>query len=420
MNLDIAIAKKSPSIIKRYWPWLVAVSTVFVALNYLQFLSEADFVVDGDFLVFDDVKRGEFLVSVRGTGVLVPNNIQWLSASVDARVERVLVKPGKIVKQGDLIVELSNPLLVQSLEETKWELRAKTSESKASRVVQESMLLDQKSVVLDAQLNYESKKLKLDAQTKLFLKSTGTVSQIEYQQTRLEAIQLKKRWVIQQARLEKMAEIIIAQNDARTARLEKMQKTLERAQQQVNALKVYASINSVVQDIPLSAGQRVVIGGNIAKLAQQNDLIAEIQIPELQIREVAVGQSVMIDTRNDKVKGIVSRIDPAVVNGFVQVDVIFNSPLPKDARPDLTVDGEIITTKIIDTLFVSRPLFSQSQSTASLYRISLDGNFAERIQVKLGKGSVNQIQIVEGLNIGEKIIISDPTDWDNYEKIRIN
>ncbi|NQZ86719.1 MAG: HlyD family efflux transporter periplasmic adaptor subunit [Colwellia sp.] len=418
--MDIAIAKKSPSIIKRYWPWLVAVSTVFVALNYLQFLSEADFVVDGDFLVFDDVKRGEFLVSVRGTGVLVPNNIQWLSASVDARVERVLVKPGKIVKQGDLIVELSNPLLVQSLEETKWELRAKTSESKASRVVQESMLLDQKSVVLDAQLNYESKKLKLDAQTKLFLKSTGTVSQIEYQQTRLEAIQLKKRWVIQQARLEKMAEIIIAQNDARTARLEKMQKTLERAQQQVNALKVYASINSVVQDIPLSAGQRVVIGGNIAKLAQQNDLIAEIQIPELQIREVAVGQSVMIDTRNDKVKGIVSRIDPAVVNGFVQVDVIFNSPLPKDARPDLTVDGEIITTKIIDTLFVSRPLFSQSQSTASLYRISLDGNFAERIQVKLGKGSVNQIQIVEGLNIGEKIIISDPTDWDNYEKIRIN
>ena len=309
---------------------------------------------------------------------------------------------------------------MQSLEETKWELRAKTSESKASRVVQESMLLDQKSVVLDAQLNYESKKLKLDAQTKLFLKSTGTVSQIEYQQTRLEAIQLNKRWVIQQARLEKMAEIIIAQNDARTARLEKMQKTLERAQQQVNALKVYASINSVVQDIPLSAGQRVVIGGNIAKLAQQNDLIAEIQIPELQIREVAIGQSVMIDTRNDKIRGIVSRIDPAVVNGFVQVAVIFNSPLPKDARPDLTVDGEIITTKIIDTLFVSRPLFSQSQSTASLYRISLDGNFAERIQVKLGKGSVNQIQIVEGLNIGEKIIISDPTDWDNYEKIRIN
>jgi HlyD family secretion protein len=418
--LDIAIEKKSPSKIKRYWPWLILASVIGVSISYLHFLSKADFVVDGDLLVYDEVKRGKFVVSVRGTGVLVPNNIQWLSASVDARVERVLVKPGKIVNQGDLIVELSNPQLVQSLEETKWELKAKTSESKASRVVQESMLLNQKSVMLNAQLNYESKKLKLDAQTKLLQKGTGTISEIEYQQTQLEAIQLKKRWGIQQKRLDKMAEIIIAQNDARNARLEKMQKTLERAQQQVNGLSVYASINSVVQDIVLSAGQRVTIGGNIAKLAQQDDLIAEIQVPELQIRDVVVGQSVKIDTRNNMVLGTVSRIAPAVVNGFVQVDVVFNKPLPKDARPDLTVDGEIITTKITDSLFVTRPLFTQSQSKSSLYKISLDGNFAERVQVTLGKGSVNQIQILEGLTSGEKIIISDPTDWDKYEKIRIN
>lgn len=418
--MDIAIEKKSPSKIKRYWPWLILASVIGVSISYLHFLSKADFVVDGDLLVYDEVKRGKFVVSVRGTGVLVPNNIQWLSASVDARVERVLVKPGKIVNQGDLIVELSNPQLVQSLEETKWELKAKTSESKASRVVQESMLLNQKSVMLNAQLNYESKKLKLDAQTKLLQKGTGTISEIEYQQTQLEAIQLKKRWGIQQKRLDKMAEIIIAQNDARNARLEKMQKTLERAQQQVNGLSVYASINSVVQDIVLSAGQRVTIGGNIAKLAQQDDLIAEIQVPELQIRDVVVGQSVKIDTRNNMVLGTVSRIAPAVVNGFVQVDVVFNKPLPKDARPDLTVDGEIITTKITDSLFVTRPLFTQSQSKSSLYKISLDGNFAERVQVTLGKGSVNQIQILEGLTSGEKIIISDPTDWDKYEKIRIN
>jgi len=418
--LDISITKQKKSLLKRYWPWAIVAVVIGTASNYLWFLGQADFVIDKDIVVYDTVKRGEFSVSVRGTGLLIPDNIQWLSANVEARVERVIVKAGKLVKKGDLIVELSNPQLVQLLEETQWELEAKVAESKAAQVQQKSALLIQKAVMLNAQLNYESSKLKQEAHTELFHKSTGAVSKIDYEQTRLETIQLKQRWEIQQDVLVTMKENIVAQDNARTARLKKMQKTLERAQQQVDSLMVIASIDSVVQEVPVEPGQRISMGGNIAKLAQQNSLIAELQVPELQIRDVAIGQHVIIDTRNNKVAGIVTRVDPAVVNGNVQVDVKFVGDLPSDARPDLSVDGEIKITELSDTLYVNRPIFAQSQSTSAIYKVSEDGNFAKRISIRFGKGSVNQIQILEGLNVGDQIIISDPSTWETYQKIRIN
>lgn len=405
--------------LSRYWHWALVIIIVGAGANYLWFLTQADYSIDRNTIVFDEVKRGEFTISVRGTGLLIPDNIQWLSSNVEARVERIVVKPGKIVKKGDLIVELSNPQLAQLLEETRWELEARSAESKAAQVAQESALLDQKAEILNAQLNYESSKLKQDAQTELFQKKTGIISKIDYEKTRLETIQLKQRWEIQQQRLLKMKENILAQNNARDARLKKMQKTLERAQQQVDSLMIVASIDSVVQEVPIEPGQRLIIGGNIAKLAKQDSLIAELQVPELQIRNVAVGQRVIIDTRNNKVAGIVSRVDPAVVNGNVQVDVEFLNGLPEDARPDLTVDGEILITELSDTLYVNRPIFAQSQSNSAFYKLSEDGNFAERISVKLGQGSINQIQIIDGLKIGDKIIISDPSSWQTYQKIRL-
>jgi len=419
-TLDISITKQKRSLIKRYWAWAIVMLIIVFTINYLWFLGQADFVIDKDIVVYDQVKRGDFTVSVRGTGLLIPDNIQWLSANVEARVERIVVKAGKLVKKGELIVELSNPQLVQLLEETQWELEAKEAESKAAKVEQMSALLIQKAMMLNAQLNYESSKLKQEAHTELFHKSTGAVSKIDYEQTRLETIQLKQRWEIQQDVLTSMKENVQAQDNARSARLKKMKKTLERAQQQVNSLMIVASIDSVVQEVPVEPGQRIPMGANIAKLAQQDSLIAELQVPELQIRNVVIGQRVIIDTRNNKVAGEVSRVDPAVVNGNVQVDVKFVGDLPKDARPDLTVDGEIKIAELTDTLYVNRPIFAQSQSSTVLYKISDDGDFAERTSAKLGQGSVNQIQILEGLNVGDKIIISDPSSWENYQKIRID
>jgi len=418
--LDISIKKPNKTILKRYWPLLPALAITLMVINYLYSLTQADFVIDKDIIVFDEVKQGDFTVSVRGHGILVPENIQWLSSNIDARIDRIVVKPGKLVKKGELIAELSNPRLQQLLEETQWELEAQLAESKAQKVAQKTALLFQKALMINAKLNFESSKLKQEAHNELFTQGTGAVSKIDYEETRLATIQLKQRWEIQQEIFETMHENTQAQNNAIAARIKKMSKTLERAQQQVDSLMIYATIDSVVQEVPIEAGQRISIGANIAKLAEKNSLIAELQIPEFHIQDVAINQSVVIDTRNNKVHGVVSRIDPAVVNGNVQVDVTFIENLPRDARLDLTVDGEIKITEIVNTLFVSRPLFAQSQSTASLYKISADGSFAERIPVKLGKASVNKIQVLAGLSVGEKIIISDPSSWESFRKVRIN
>lgn len=393
---------------------------IAIAIKYSAFLLQADIVIDNDTLVYGEVKQGQFSISVRGAGLLVPDKIKWLAASVDGHVERVVVKPGKAVQKGELIIELSNPRLKQLQEETKWELEAMIAESKASKAEQKSGLLFQKARMLDAKLNYKSSQLRLDAQQELFNNKTGAVSKIDYEKTKLETQQFKQRWQIQEEVLRSMTDNIVVQDNARNSRINKMQKTLERAEQQVKDLMIYASLDSVVQDVAVEPGQRVNMGSNLAKLAQQDSLIAELQVAELLIGEVKLGQQVTIDTRNNKVNGVVSRVDPAVVNGNVQVDVTFTEQLPTDARPDLSVDGEIKITDIADTLYVSRPIFSQRQSNSTLYKLSSDGNIAQRTQVRLGKGSSNQIQVIEGLSVGDRIITSDSSSWQTYQKIRIN
>lgn len=418
--MDIAVNKQKKTLFKKIWPIAIVVTIIAIAIKYSAFLLQADIVIDNDTLVYGEVKQGQFSISVRGAGLLVPDKIKWLAASVDGHVERVVVKPGKAVQKGELIIELSNPRLKQLQEETKWELEAMIAESKASKAEQKSGLLFQKARMLDAKLNYKSSQLRLDAQQELFNNKTGAVSKIDYEKTKLETQQFKQRWQIQEEVLRSMTDNIVVQDNARNSRINKMQKTLERAEQQVKDLMIYASLDSVVQDVAVEPGQRVNMGSNLAKLAQQDSLIAELQVAELLIGEVKLGQQVTIDTRNNKVNGVVSRVDPAVVNGNVQVDVTFTEQLPTDARPDLSVDGEIKITDIADTLYVSRPIFSQRQSNSTLYKLSSDGNIAQRTQVRLGKGSSNQIQVIEGLSVGDRIITSDSSSWQTYQKIRIN
>lgn len=418
--MDISITKKKNSIGKRLIPALAAVGVLSAALYYGVFLSQADIAINDETILYGEVKQGDFSVSVRGSGSLVADQIQWLASSVDGHVERVIVKPGKLVKKGELIIEMANPQLLQMLDETKWELEAQIAESKAKQVEQNTAILMQKAAMLNAKLNYESSRLKLDAHSELMAQNTGAVSKVDYQETLLETEQFKQRWIIQQDIHKTMTNNLFAQSNARESRLNKMRKTLERAEQQVHDLKIYATMDSVVQEVAVEPGQRINMGSSLAKLAQQDSLIAELQVPELLIGEVSIGQEVIIDTRNNKVSGVVSRVDPAVVNGNVQVDVVFEGELPQDARPDLSVDGEIKITDIANTLYVNKPVFAQSNSRSTVYKIDDAGNFAQRVKVSLGKGSVNQVQIIEGLNLGDKIIISDTTDFQHFQTIRIN
>jgi HlyD family secretion protein len=417
--MDIVIQKRNNSKhFKRYAVVVIVVVFALVVGRYLWFLAEADFNVARDTLVMSQVQRGNFSVSVRGTGVLVPAHFQWLSAEVEASVVRVMVRTGDIVEVGDLLVELSNPQLVQELEEARWELEAQEAEALATTVVEELALLEQRAQVLNIQMNYESSLLRQKAEESLV--STGAVSRLDYDRTVLEANQLEQRAQIAQQQFDKMRENLLAQSNARKARLEKARRILQRIQDQVDGLHVRATMDSVVLSMPLEPGQRVAMGSNIARLATQDSLIAELRVPEIQIRDVSVGQRVVVDTRNNKIEGVISRVDPSVVDGNVQVDVVFEQGLSDDARPDLSVDGEIFIIDIEDALFVDRPLFAQSRSNTAVYRVTRNGQFAERTPVQLGYGSINRIQVLEGLERGDTIITSNPSRFQQYERFRIN
>lgn len=417
--MDIAIHKPK----HRISPVKIAVGfgllvLVGFAIHYLLVLGEAEFSIKRSTLTVSEVRRGAYTVSVRGTGVLVPDNIQWLTADVEGTVVKRVLRAGNEVKQGELIIELSNPQLLQQLSEAKWELEALQAQLKAEKVDQLSSIQQQKSNTLNAKMDYESSQSEFEARAELI--KTGAVSKLEYDRAIIRMQQAERRWESSRATLEKMEENLLAQEDARQARLNQTRNRVERIEQQADSLQVRATINGTILEVPVEPGQRVSMGDSLAKLAQEDSLIAQLRVPELQIREVAIGQRVVVDTRNSKINGTVSRIDPAVLNGNVLVDVTLEGTLPDDVRPDLSVDGEIMIAELQDAIFVNRPLFAQSRSQSAVYKLSANGEFVERVKVNLGFGSINQIQILDGLQVGDKIVISDPTRLQSYEKIRIN
>ena len=417
--MDIVREKKVSFFTKYRLPIAIGLLSMAV-FGFSQAIVTSEYAADKAMLRIATVMRGELAVKVRGPGVLTPKDIRWIASDVNGRAERVLVKPGAVVKAGDLLVELSNPTLERQLEESRWELAAQEAEAKAETTTLASLLLDQQARVLNAELDYESNAMRLRAETELFDKGAQAVSKLDYEKTKLATKQSSKRWEIEQQRLVKMKENIDAQATARTARLNKMRKSYEIMEQQVNNLAITATIDSVVQDVAIEAGQQVAIGTSLAKLARQDDLIAELQIPELAIRDVALGQTVMIDTRNSQITGEVVRIAPSVDKGSVQVDVELIQPLPSDARPDLSIDGEIIIAQLSDVVHVKRPSFVQSNRKASVFKLSADGNTAERISVDFGLGSVQHIEIKNGLTVGEQIIVSQNEELERFNTISLN
>ena len=416
--MDIVRQPKKSIFNRLRWPLVVLVAVSGLYLTSKSVIS-SDFAAKRDKLLIAEVERGDFAIKVRGPGVLTPKNIRWIASSVEGRAESVLVKPGAAVKAGDTLMILTNPQLERRLEETRWELEAQQAETKAALVDLESQLLDQTAKVFNARLNYETVEMRLKAETELINNGAQAVSKLDFEKTKLQTEQTKQRWQIEQQREHKMRENVAAQRNALAARINKMQKTLQSMEEQVGNLTVTATIDSVVQDVAIEAGQQVIMGTNLAKLARQDELIAELQIPELAIRDVALQQKVLIDTRNNQVEGHIIRIAPAVNNGSVQVDVAFDTPLPADARPDLSVDGEILVASMTDTLFVRRPTFAQSNKTTNLFKLNSTGDSAERVVVDFGRGSVQQIQVVDGLTVGDKIIISQNDEIEKFERISI-
>lgn len=416
--MDISVEKKSDKNYKKYIIYSgLGILSLFLG-KYLWSMGSADFAVNRDTVVIGDVKRGPFTVSVRGSGTLVADQVMWVSTRTEAKVETRLVKAGDMVKKGDLIATLSNHQLMRELEEAKWELEALIEEESAAKIQQETTLLEQEGLILNNKLDYEKSIDVYEAHSQLV--ESGAVSRLDFRSRRVEMDQAQQRWLLSQKQLAKLKENMVAQRKSQEAKTKQAQNRFHRIKQQVDDLNIYASMDAVVLEVPIEPGQQLAMGGNIAKLAQHDQLIAELLIPEIQIRNVALGQTAEIDTRNNKISGIVSRIDPTVINGNVKVEIEFATVLPDDARPDLSVDGEIKIAELEDALFIERPLFAQTNSTGTLYKLDSDNELVERVHVQFGNGSMSFIQIESGLRQGERVITSDPSRFEGYETFRLN
>jgi len=366
----------------------------------------------------DTVKRGPMLRQVRGLGTLVPEEIRWIPAATEGRVERILIKPGSPVTADSVIVELSNPELENTASEADWLLKAAEADYTTLKVKLQSQLLDQKAAFASVEANARQAKLQAAADEELA--THGLISDLALKLSKSRADELDTRQDLDHQRLEIAAESTEAELASQTARLEQLRAQAALRRNQVRQLRVRAGIEGVLQQLPVEVGQRIAPGATLAKVTVPGRLKAELKIAETQAKDIVIGQPAAIDTRNGVVKGSVSRIDPAVQGGTVTVDVALTGTLPKGARPDLSVEGTIELERLNEVLYVGRPAFGQEQGVVGLFRLTDEGKGAVRTQVKLGRSSVNTVEILEGLDAGDQVILSDTSAWDAFDRLRLN
>ena len=367
----------------------------------------------------DTVKRGSVLRQVRGLGTLVPieGSIQFLPAITEGRVEKILELPGAQVKPDTILLELSNPQLSQEAMDAQLKLKASEADYKNLEVALASQVLAQKSVAASAQSDYSQAKRQADVDTQLA--KLGVISELSQKVSSEKAAELGTRNEIEQQRLENTNEVLKAQLQAKAAEVEEFRALAQLKQSQVDNLRVRAGINGVLQEQTLKVGQYVTPGTVLAQVVQPQRLKAELKIAETQAKDIQMGQPASVDTHNGVISGHVVRIDPSVVNGTVTVDVALDGALPQGARPDLSVDGTIDLEKMENVLYVGRPAFGQEQSTVGMFKLEPDGSTAVRAQVKLGRSSVNTVEILQGLKEGDQVVLSDMSRWDNFDRIRL-
>ncbi len=369
-------------------------------------------------LYLDEVKEGTLERKVRGPGVLQPREARWLSTRVDARVDRVLVRAGETVEADAIIVQLSNPEVERAADAAALEVAAARAEFAAARLELESQRLDRRSSLAEARANAESARLQAVAEERAFIQ--GAVSELQSARSKILATQLGERAQIEEQRLAALDAAVGAQLEARMARLRQQERALEERRLAADSLKVRAGIAGVVQSVPVQEGQQLAPGANVARVAKPGSLYAELRIPELDARDLAAGQPASIDMRDRLVRGRVVRVDPTVVAGAVRVEIDFDEVLPSQARADLSVDGTIAIETLTNVRYVGRPVGAQSGSSTTVFRARPGDNVAERVPVKFGKASVNQIVVLEGLEPGDIVALSDTTQWSGKDRLVID
>ncbi len=368
----------------------------------------------------DTVKRGSMLRQVRGLGSLIPSQefTRQIPAETEATVVRIHMLPGSQVKADTILLEMSNPQAEQVALDAKLQLKAAEAEYQSLRVKLQSDLMNQKAGAATVTADYSQAKLQSDTDKALY--DLGVISGLAYKNSKNKADELTTRHNIEGERLDINQKAIESQMAEQQAKVDQIRALASLKQKQLDALRVRAGIEGVLVDLPLQVGQHVLPGTMLAKVVQPDHLIAELKVAETQARDVQIGQPAVVDTHNGTVEGSVMRVDPAVQNGTVTVDVKLTGELPKGARPDLSVDGTIDLERLGNVLYVGRPAFGQENSTISLFRLDADGKGAVRVPVKVGRASVNSIQVLEGLHEGDTVILSDMSRSDNTDRIRLD
>jgi HlyD family secretion protein len=393
---------------------VIVVIAVSIALARME---PAAPTVDQATVLTDTVKRGSIIRQVRGLGTLVPEDTRWLPARTDGRVERILLRPGAHVGPHSVILELSNPQVEQEAVNARLALQSAEAALENLRVQLQSEFLTQQSQVAALDADYQQARMQAEADEELA--KDKLVSEITRKQSNLKAETLKKRLALDQERLASAKQSINARIRVQEAAVSQARAVAELQASRTAALKVTPGFTGVLQQVPVEVGQQVGPGANLARVADPARLKAELKIAETQAKDIEVGQSAEIDTRNGIIAGLVSRKDPAAANGTVTVDVSLTGELPRGAVPDLSVDGTIQLERLENILYVGRPSLGQEQSTVGLFKVvNADGN-ATRVQVSLGKSSVNAIEVKSGLNAGDKVVLSDMSAYDAFERVRL-
>jgi HlyD family secretion protein len=375
-------------------------------------------VVEKETVWIDTVQQGSMLRQVRGPGTLVPEDVRWIPALVEGRVERIPSLPGVTVGTDTVLVELSNPEVQQTATEAEAQLHAAQADYDDLKARLESDLLNQQAAA--AAVESQSQQARLQAEADQQLSKDGIISQLTFKLSHLRSEQLQQQSKTEMQKVIKGRSSAQAQLAAQRARVEQARTLYELRQRQVASLKVRSGIAGVLQEMPVEVGQRVAPGANLARVARPDKLKAELRIPETQAKDVSMGQTASIDTRNGVIPGHVVRVAPSATEGTVVVDVALDAALPPGARPNLTVDGTIEIEKLPNVLYVGRPAYGQPNSKVEVFKLSPDGKEARRVPVQLGKSSVNTIEIVSGLSRGDRVILSDMSAWDNQERLRLN
>ena len=368
-------------------------------------------------VLVDTVKRGSIIRQVRGLGTLVPEDTRWLPSTTDGRIERILLRPGAQVGPNSVILELSNPQLEQEAINARLALQSAEAALENLRVQLQNEFLAQQSGT--AALDAEFQQARMQAEADEELAKEQLISEITRKQSQLKAGTLKKRLSLDMERLSSAKQSIDARIRVQQAAVDQARAISLLQESRIAALKVTPGFSGVLQQVPVEVGQRVGPGANLARVADPGRLKAELKIAETQAKDIEIGQSAEIDTRNGVITGLVSRKDPAAANGTVTIDVSLTGELPRGAVPDLSVDGTIQLERLENILYVGRPSLGQEQSTVGLFKITSAAGDASRVQVSLGKSSVNAIEVKSGLTAGDRVVLSDMSAWDAFERVRL-